>query len=116
MMASFAATAMRCACIDIGSNTTRLLVASVEVDGLVPLDSQKVRLSLGEEIERHGAVSRVHVAAVAIRQLSPTQSVLAGGLPVPTDGDASRERHGRPWMWAPDGAGLARQLRETGLL
>jgi phosphatidate phosphatase APP1 len=63
-----------------------------------------------------GASHPENVAAVAIRQLSPTQSVLAGGLPVPTDGDASRERHGRPWMWAPDGAGLARQLRETGLL
>jgi len=63
-----------------------------------------------------GASHPENVAAVAIRQLSPTQSVLAGGLPVPADGDASRERHGRPWMWAPDGAGLARQLRETGLL
>jgi len=57
-----------------------------------------------------------NVAAVAIRQLSPTQSVLAGGLPVPADGDAWSERHGRPWMSAPDGAGLARQLHETGLL
>jgi phosphatidate phosphatase APP1 len=57
-----------------------------------------------------------NVAAVAIRQLSPTQSVLAGGLPVPTDGSASADRHGRPWMCAPDGAGLARQLSETSLL
>ena len=57
-----------------------------------------------------------NVAAVAIRQLSPTQSVLAGGLPGPVDGSASSDRHGRPWMCAPDGAGLARQLSETGLL
>lgn len=57
-----------------------------------------------------------NVAAVAIRQLSPAQSVLAGGLPVPADGSASADRHGRPWMCAPDGAGLARQLGETGLL
>jgi len=63
-----------------------------------------------------GASHPGNVAAVAIRQLSPTQSVLAGGLPVPTDDGASRERHGRPWLSAPDGAGLARQLRETGLL
>ena len=34
----------------------------------------------------------------------------------PVDGSASSERHGRPWMCAPDGAGLARQLSETGLL
>ena len=57
-----------------------------------------------------------NVAAVAIRQLSPTQSVLAGGLPGPVDGSASADRHGRPWMCAPDGAGLARRLSETGLL
>ena len=56
---------MRIGVIDVGSNTTRLLVASTGVDDLVPLDSQKVRLSLGAEIERHGAVSRVHVAAAA---------------------------------------------------
>jgi phosphatidate phosphatase APP1 len=57
-----------------------------------------------------------NVAAVAIRQLSPTQSVLAGGLPAPADGSAATPRHGRPWMSAPDGAGLARQLSGTDLL
>lgn len=56
------------------------------------------------------------VAAVAIRQLSPTQTVLAGGLPVPADGSTPAGRHGRPWMSAPDGAGLAHQLSGTGLL
>jgi len=53
---------MRIGVIDVGSNTTRLLVAD---DGLNPLETQKVRLALGEEIERHGAVSAVHVAAAA---------------------------------------------------
>ena len=57
-----------------------------------------------------------NVAAVAIRQLSATQSVLAGGLPGPVDGSAATDRQGRPWMCAPDGAGLARGLSETGLL
>ena len=56
---------MRVGVIDVGSNTTRLLVASADPDGLDPLESQKMRLSLGEEIERHGAVSAVHVAAAA---------------------------------------------------
>lgn len=56
---------MRVGVIDVGSNTTRLLVASAERDGLNPLETQKLRLSLGEEIERHGAVSAVHVAAAA---------------------------------------------------
>ena len=53
---------------------------------------------------------------MAIRQLSATQTVLAGGLPAPVDGSASTVRHGRPWMSAPDGAGLARQMNETDLL
>lgn len=56
---------MRIGVIDVGSNTTRLLVASTTRDGLVPLDTEKLRLSLGEEIERHGTVSAVHVAAAA---------------------------------------------------
>ncbi len=56
---------MRVGVIDVGSNTTRLLVASAGPDGPDPLETQKLRLSLGEEIERHGAVSAVHVAAAA---------------------------------------------------
>jgi exopolyphosphatase / guanosine-5'-triphosphate,3'-diphosphate pyrophosphatase len=56
---------MRIGVIDVGSNTTRLLVASAGPAGLVPLEKEKVRLALGEEIERHGGVSAVHLAAVA---------------------------------------------------
>jgi exopolyphosphatase / guanosine-5'-triphosphate,3'-diphosphate pyrophosphatase len=56
---------MRIGVIDVGSNTTRLLVANAAPDGLDPLETQKLRLSLGEEIERHGVVSDVHVAAAA---------------------------------------------------
>ena len=63
---------MRIGVIDVGSNTTRLLVASAEPEGLVPLEKEKVRLSLGEEIERYGAVSAVHLAAAAkaVRELA----------------------------------------------
>jgi exopolyphosphatase/guanosine-5'-triphosphate,3'-diphosphate pyrophosphatase len=65
---------MRIGVIDVGSNTTRLLVASAGSDGLVPLEKQKVRLSLGEEIERFGAVSPVHQAAAvkAVREMAST--------------------------------------------
>lgn len=56
---------MRIGVIDVGSNTTRLLVASAGPDGLVPLEKEKARLALGEEIERLGAVSAVHLAAAA---------------------------------------------------
>jgi exopolyphosphatase/guanosine-5'-triphosphate,3'-diphosphate pyrophosphatase len=65
---------MRIGVIDVGSNTTRLLVANAGADGLVPLETQKVRLSLGEEIERFGAVSAVHLAAAvkAVREMAST--------------------------------------------
>ena len=64
--------AVRIGVLDVGSNTTRLLVASVERGDVVPLDKEKVRLSLGEEIERYGVVSDVHVAAAAkaVRKLA----------------------------------------------
>jgi exopolyphosphatase/guanosine-5'-triphosphate,3'-diphosphate pyrophosphatase len=65
---------MRVGVIDVGSNTTRLLVAGARPDGLEPLATQKLRLSLGEEIERHGSVSAVHVAAAAkaVRDMAHT--------------------------------------------
>jgi exopolyphosphatase / guanosine-5'-triphosphate,3'-diphosphate pyrophosphatase len=65
---------MRVGVLDVGSNTIRLLVADVERGGIVPFDKDKVRLGLGEEIERFGAVSAVHVAsaAKAVRKMSET--------------------------------------------
>src|SRR4051794_33003347 len=65
---------MRVGVIDVGSNTTRLLIASAGSGGLVPIDKAKVRLSLGEEIERFGGVSDMHVAAAAkaVRKMANT--------------------------------------------
>jgi phosphatidate phosphatase APP1 len=58
-----------------------------------------------------------NVAAVAIRRLSPTQAVLAGAFPTPSE-DSSRAsgRLGQGWLCAPDGAGLWRLLREADLV
>lgn len=54
------------------------------------------------------------VAAVAIRQLSTPEAVLAGGRShLDEDGQPAS---GIPWVWAPDGAGLAEQLADVGLL
>lgn len=53
------------------------------------------------------------VAAIAIRHLSPSEQVLASGLPVPMDQASTVP--GTPWVSAPDGAGLWRQLRELDL-
>ena len=56
---------MQVGVVDVGSNTIRLLVARVGRDGMVPLEKERVRLSLGAEIERTGVVSDVSIAAAA---------------------------------------------------
>lgn len=53
-----------------------------------------------------------HVEAVAIRQLSTGEAVLAGGRSNPAEHGARELR----WHFAPDGAGLAEQLIDSGLL
>jgi phosphatidate phosphatase APP1 len=57
-----------------------------------------------------------NVAAVAIRRLSPAQAVLAGALPAHDTGPRSGASAGSRWMWAPDGAGLAKLLGDAGIL
>ncbi|KQR54648.1 ACP synthase [Leifsonia sp. Leaf336] len=54
-----------------------------------------------------------NVAAVAIRQLSNGEAVLAGGR---SKAEKHSEISGAPWVYAPDGAGLLEQLRELDLL
>ena len=56
---------MRIGVLDVGSNTIRLLVASVDDGAIVRLDGGKARLPLGEEIERTGRVSETSIAAAA---------------------------------------------------
>jgi exopolyphosphatase/guanosine-5'-triphosphate,3'-diphosphate pyrophosphatase len=53
---------MRIGVIDIGSNTIRLLVAEVDGGAVVPIAKERVRLSLGEEIEHLGGVSETSIA------------------------------------------------------
>jgi exopolyphosphatase/guanosine-5'-triphosphate,3'-diphosphate pyrophosphatase len=54
---------MRIGVVDVGSNTIRLLVARLDGDELLPLTKARVRLPLGEEIERTGVVSSLSIAA-----------------------------------------------------
>jgi len=65
---------MRFGVLDVGSNTIRLLVAQVEGDLVVPVDKERVRLSLGEEIECSGGVSETSIAAAAkaVRKMCAT--------------------------------------------
>ena len=55
-----------------------------------------------------------NVAAVAIRHLSPTEQVLASGLPVPMD--QAKSVPGTPWVSGTDGAALSNRLATLGLL
>ena len=52
------------------------------------------------------------VAAVAIRQLSPSEAVLAGGR----SQAAATGTAESPWVYGPDGSSIANQLAEHGLL
>jgi len=54
-----------------------------------------------------------NVAAVCIRQLTPSEAVLAGSS---FRGHASTRDSTVPWLYASDGASLADQLERTGLL
>ncbi len=55
------------------------------------------------------------VAAVAIRQLSTPEAVLAGGRSRGDEADRTDD-DGPPWVRAPDGAGLTEQLASLGLI
>ena len=67
-----------------------------------------------EEIYREFATAHPgNVAAVAIRQLSVGEAVLAGGR---SKARLNRSTSGVPWVYGPDGATLREELRKLGLL
>jgi exopolyphosphatase/guanosine-5'-triphosphate,3'-diphosphate pyrophosphatase len=55
----------RRACIDIGSNTTRLLVADCASDGLVEVHQERVFTRIGRGLERDGTIGERKIAEVA---------------------------------------------------
>lgn len=68
-----------------------------------------------EELYRDFAAAHPeNVEAVAIRQLSTGEAVLAGGRSHVADPEATASD--APWVWAPDGAGLAVELGDAGIL
>ena len=56
---------MRCACIDIGSNTTRLLVAEAAHGRLDPVLEQRAFTRIGRQIDALGAIPEQTIATVA---------------------------------------------------
>jgi len=69
---------VRRACIDIGSNTTRLLVADASDDGgLVPHHEERAFTRIGSALDEHGAIPEHkldEVAAAVARQLASARS------------------------------------------
>jgi phosphatidate phosphatase APP1 len=66
--------------------------------------------------ELYGDFATAHpenVAAVAIRQLSASEAVLAGGRSRAADASSGT---GATWVYSPDGAGLLEQLNDEGIL
>ena len=64
---------MRRACIDIGSNTTRLLVADCAVGSLLELHQERAFTALGQSLDGEGAIpeAKLHeVAGVVAAQLA----------------------------------------------
>lgn len=76
---------------------------------LVGDDGQHDEQIYGEFTSRHPD----RVLAIAIRQLSTSEAVLAGGRAASAHW---RKNAPVPWVYAPDGAGLAKQLTEGGIL
>lgn len=60
-----AQTAVICACIDIGSNTTRLLVADVSGGALREVVCERAFTRIGRELRANGAIPPAKVAEVA---------------------------------------------------
>src|SRR5215203_3316096 len=58
---------MRCACIDIGSNTTRLLVADAARGRLIPVLEQRAFTRIGRRIDADGAIPEATIAAIGAR-------------------------------------------------
>lgn len=76
---------------------------------LIGDDGQKDEEIYGEFCALHPE----NVAAVAIRQLSPGEAVLAGGRSLP---EVHAETADVPWAYSPHGAGLEEQLTAFGVI
>jgi exopolyphosphatase/guanosine-5'-triphosphate,3'-diphosphate pyrophosphatase len=98
---------MRCACIDIGSNTTRLLVADREPRGLERIHEQRVFTHIGREVRGAGALSEAKVrqeAAVVAAQVERAREL--GAVQVRAVATAAIRR-------ASNGAALVDAVREA---
>ncbi|MDQ0031704.1 App1 family protein [Arthrobacter bambusae] len=75
---------------------------------LVGDDGQHDEVIYAEFAQRHPQ----NVKAIAIRQLSASEAVLAGGR----SKSPVRPTPGIPWIYSPDGAGMSAQLEQLGII
>ncbi len=70
---------MRCACIDIGSNTTRVLVADVADGGLEEVHQEKAFTRIGKGLGPGGEINEAKIAEVAAVVAAQAASAAALG-------------------------------------
>jgi len=100
------ATSMRCACIDIGSNTTRLLVAETAHGRLDPVLEQRAFTRIGSQIDALGEIPAATIGAVAeVVAAQRAAAACAGAAHVRVVATAAIRR-------AENGAALVAALRE----
>ena len=90
---------MRGACIDIGSNTTRLLVAECDGELLLEVHQERVFTHIGRGIGRDGAIGHEkigHVATVVAEAVTGDQFLI---LPHPEVAGYYRMRAGDTDRW-----------------
>ncbi len=74
---------MRRACIDIGANTTRLLVAECDGDQLVPVHQERAFTRIGQSLDEHGQIPQrklTEVVAAVATQLAIARALGAAQL------------------------------------
>ena len=71
---------MRLGCIDIGSNTTRLLVAECDASGLEAVHQERAFTRIGHELLEHGALSSAKIAEVVAVVDAQRQTAQARGV------------------------------------
>ena len=72
-------SSMRCACIDIGSNTTRLLVADIASGRLAAIVQQRAFTHIGARLDATGAIPATTIAEVAQVVSSQREAAAAAG-------------------------------------
>jgi exopolyphosphatase/guanosine-5'-triphosphate,3'-diphosphate pyrophosphatase len=74
---------MICACIDIGSNTTRLLVADVSSGRITALLERRAFTRIGKELGRGGEIARSKAEEVAAVVAEQAALAVGSGAPAP---------------------------------